>query len=646
VSYRALKRQFDLDDSYICDLKDEILYTQSEVDEDEDRGLVWTGASIKREIGISSETDTETRFHTALSAVMWWLQRDRRITYRTLKHLLSLDETLLTEIRNELALRGLAVDEQGQVLVWTGENLPMSPAVADDPSYSAPPAVASSDLPTPSSLTAAPLPANGPITPEKTIIPDVESDLPSASVASARTVPEAERRQLTVMFCDLVGSTDLSGKFDPEHLREVVRAYQETAAEVIQRYEGHIAQYLGDGLLIYFGFPIAHEDDAQRAVYTGLEICEAMAGLNRRLQTGYGVELAVRIGVHTGPVVIGEMGGGDRHENLALGETPNIAARLEGLSQSGTVLLSDVTARLVRGVFVLEELGLKRLKGVAEAIPVYQVLRPLEVDGDEDATTPVNVSLVGRDEEVGLLIRRWEQAKEGLGQVVLISGEAGRRWLKPCAPRHDTRGTPALSSVVRPTISTALSIPTQCKAILSRQYMKSIIAYTVKKDRNGIPQLEYEIAYDAINQVSDTYLGKTMIVTDRQSWDNEQIILAYRSQFHIENVFKEMKDRDIGSWWPLYHWTDDKINVHSFYCTIAVLLRALTHRRVKAAGIDISMKRLLAELEEIKEVIVLYPRKRGAKTDPQHTVLSKTSELQQSLLSILDVKPEETVPLG
>jgi transposase len=190
------------------------------------------------------------------------------------------------------------------------------------------------------------------------------------------------------------------------------------------------------------------------------------------------------------------------------------------------------------------------------------------------------------------------------------------------------------------------SITKQCKAILSRQYMKRVVTYTVHTNSENIPQLEYEIDYDVINQLSDTYLGKTIIVTDRDSWDNDQIILAYRSQFNIENVFKEMKDRDIGSWWPLYHWTDDKINVHSFYCTIAVLLRALVHRRVKAAGIDISMKRLLAELDEIKEVIVLYPRKRGSKTDPQHTVLSKTSELQQSLLSILDVKPEKTAPLG
>src|SRR6266446_10708623 len=193
---------------------------------------------------------------------------------------------------------------------------------------------------------------------------------------------------------------------------------------------------------------------------------------------------------------------------------------------------------------------------------------------------------------------------------------------------------------------TVASITKQCKAILSRPYMKSIMTYTVQKDSHDIPQLDYNIAQDVINQLSDTYLGKNIIITDRAKWHDEQIILAYRSQFHIENVFKDMKDRDIGSWWPLYHWTDQKINVHSFYCTIAVLLRALAHRRVKQAGIDISMKRLLAELDEIKEVIVLYPKKRGAKTSPQHTVLSKTSELQQSLLSILDVKPEEIAPLG
>jgi transposase len=193
---------------------------------------------------------------------------------------------------------------------------------------------------------------------------------------------------------------------------------------------------------------------------------------------------------------------------------------------------------------------------------------------------------------------------------------------------------------------TVASITKQCQVMLSRPYMKQIMTYTVNKADQDIPQLDYDIDHDVIKQLSDTYLGKNILITDRVQWHDEQIIAAYRSQFHIENVFKDMKDRDIGSWWPLYHWTDQKINVHSLYCTIAVLLRALAHRRVKQGGIDISMKRLLAELEEIKEVIVLYPRKRGAKMAPQHTVLSKTSELQQSLLSILGIEPEESVPLG
>ncbi len=190
------------------------------------------------------------------------------------------------------------------------------------------------------------------------------------------------------------------------------------------------------------------------------------------------------------------------------------------------------------------------------------------------------------------------------------------------------------------------SITKQCKTILSRPYMKNIIRYTVQKDSNEMPHLSYDIDHDVINQLSDTYLGKNIIITDQSQWNDDQIILAYRSQFHIENVFKSMKDRDIGSWWPLYHWTDQKIKVHSFYCTLALLLKALAHRRVQEAGIDISLKRLCTELDDIKEVVVLYPHKRGAKTPPQHTVLSKTSALQQSLLSILHVKLEETVLLG
>src|SRR6266567_2082831 len=198
-------------------------------------------------------------------------------------------------------------------------------------------------------------------------------EIPVLPAAPVRPAPEAERRQLTVLFCDLVGSTQLSGQLDPEDLRAVVRAYQEAAAEVIQRYEGHIAQYLGDGLLVYSGYPTAHEDDARRAVHTGLGIVEAIATLNTRLMGQYGVQLAVRLGVHTGPVVVGVMGGGGRHEHLALGETPNIAARLQALAPANTVVISAVTARLVQGTFALEDLGTHTLHGVPEPMAVSRM---------------------------------------------------------------------------------------------------------------------------------------------------------------------------------------------------------------------------------------------------------------------------------
>ena len=229
-----------------------------------------------------------------------------------------------------------------------------------------------------------------------------------------------------MLFCDLVGSTQLSGQLDPEDLRAVVRAYQEAAAEVIERYEGHIAQYLGDGLLVYFGYPTAHEDDARRAVHTGLGIVQAIATLNSRLAAQDGVQLAVRLGIHTGPVVVGVMGGGGRHEHLALGETPNIAARLQNLAPANAVVLSTVTARLVQGAFALEALGTHEIHGVTEPLTVSRVRGLLAtLNHDEEFETAGVPLLVGREEESGLLHRRWEQSKAGLGQVVFISGEAG-----------------------------------------------------------------------------------------------------------------------------------------------------------------------------------------------------------------------------
>src|SRR5262249_18144034 len=191
-------------------------------------------------------------------------------------------------------------------------------------------------------------------------------------------------------------STQLSGQLDPEDLRTVVRAYQEAAAEVIARYEGHIAQYLGDGLLVYFGYPAAHEDDARRAVHTGLGIVQAIATLNTHLKAQYGVQLAVRLGIHTGPVVVGVMGGGGRHEHLALGETPNIAARLEGLAPANTVVISAVTARLVQGAFALENLGTHPLHGVTEPMMVSRVRGLLATPShDEEFVTASAPLLVG-----------------------------------------------------------------------------------------------------------------------------------------------------------------------------------------------------------------------------------------------------------
>src|SRR5713101_6015706 len=189
----------------------------------------------------------------------------------------------------------------------------------------------------------------------------------------------AERRQLTVMFCDLVGSTPLSEKLDPEELREVILAYQEVCAQVIRRFEGHLARYIGDGLLVYFGYPQAHEDDAQRAVRAGLEIVAALPQLNTRLQQTVRVlqqlPLQIRIGIHTGLVVVSDMGGGGYRDPMAIvGETPNIAARLQGIAEPDTVVISAATYRLTQGYFECRDLGPQELKGVSTPISAYRVL--------------------------------------------------------------------------------------------------------------------------------------------------------------------------------------------------------------------------------------------------------------------------------
>src|SRR2546427_2200997 len=263
--------------------------------------------------------------------------------------------------------------------------------------------------------------------------------------------PDAARRQLTILFCDLMESTVLASQLDPEDYREVVRTYQEACAKVIARFDGHIAQYLGDGLLVYFGYPLAHEDDAQRAVRAGLGMVEAVGQLNTRLARERGVHLAVRLGIHTGLVVVGEVGGGTRQEQLALGETPNLAARLQGIAAPDTLVISATTFQLLSGFFACQSLGTPLLKGFAQPLEVYQVLSESTARSRLDAAGSTGLTpLVGREQEVGLLRERWAQVKDGLGQVILLSGEAGigksrlvqvlqehvasqpQAWLTPC----------------------------------------------------------------------------------------------------------------------------------------------------------------------------------------------------------------------
>ena len=232
----------------------------------------------------------------------------------------------------------------------------------------------------------------------------------------------AERRQLTVMFCDLVGSTALSTRLDPEDLREVIAAYHRAVADVIQSLDGFVAKYMGDGVLVYFGYPRAHEDDAERAVRAGLGVIGAV----RRLDVK-SVKLEARVGIATGLVVVGDLiGEGSAQEQSVVGETPNLAARLQALAEPDAVVIAAGTRRLVGDLFDYRDLGVVEVKGIAAPVPVWQVLRPSVLASRFEALRGSALTpLVGRDEEIDLLLRRWSRAKTGEGQAVLLSGEAG-----------------------------------------------------------------------------------------------------------------------------------------------------------------------------------------------------------------------------
>src|SRR5918992_1372858 len=366
-------------------------------------------------------------FEETLDQAIAMLQRRGRLTYGTLQRQFQLDDAALATLKDELLYsQPHVVDDAGRGLVWSGAT-----GTTPDLSPSPPP----------------PLSAESPQGQTVQVAP------PPGAPRSA----DAERRQLTVLFCDLVDSTGLARQLDPEELRQVVQAYQATCAKVIARFEGHIAQYLGDGLLVYFGYPLAHEDDAQRAVRAGLGIVEAMGQLHTALGPEREVHLAVRLGIHTGLVVVGDVGDGSRQEQLALGETPNVAARLQGLAAPNTLVISAATFQLLGGFFACQPLGTPLLKGLAQPLAVYRVLYESMARSRLEAASSTGwTPLVGREQEIGVLLERWAQVKDGLGQVVLLSGEAGigksrlvqvltdqvaaepRAWLTPCqcSPCH------------------------------------------------------------------------------------------------------------------------------------------------------------------------------------------------------------------
>lgn len=347
------------------------------------------------------------KFSEIVRQAITLLKDSGRVSYRALKREFDLDDDALEDLKEELIeARRVAADENGRILIWSGTQL-----------------------------------ASAPVPIDATVIGSKSSAQQSPAEAS---LAGAERRQLTVMFCDIVGFTDLSEKLDPEVLRDVVRRYHGMCATVIERFDGHIAQYLGDGLLVYFGYPTAHEDDPGRAVRAGLGVIASLDALNERIAH----PIEVRIGVHTGQVVVGEIGAGEHYERLALGETPNVAARLQELTGPNSLVISEATLQMVRGLFETVNLGAQTVKGLAEPLGMHVVHRESELADRFAAAVQRGLSqLVGRAEEVGLLHRYWNESKSGNGQVVMLSGEAGigkSRLVQLVKDRVLPQGTPKI----------------------------------------------------------------------------------------------------------------------------------------------------------------------------------------------------------
>ena len=321
-------------------------------------------------------------FSRALREAVWILLTETRVSKLRLKHELELPDPQFEALLHELTtVKGWAALETPDLIAWANR---------------------------------VPAAAIGPVGVTDRIgkIPELQEKL-----------PEGERRQLTVMFCDLVGSTTLSTQLDPEDMNELIGAYQQVVTPLVQQFDGYIAKYMGDGILVYFGYPQAREKDAQRAIMAGLAVIDAI----RTFRYKDNLEVAVRIGIATGTVVVGEaIGEGDARERTVAGETPNLAARLQGLASENGVVISEVTKNLAGNAFEIRGLGKQELKGIEGPVEAWQVVGEIEDEFDvEVGSDRKSAPLVGRQEELGLLGRAWQQSRDGSGQVVSISGEAG-----------------------------------------------------------------------------------------------------------------------------------------------------------------------------------------------------------------------------
>ena len=318
------------------------------------------------------------------------------------------------------------------------------------------------------------------------------------------------------MFCDLVGSTELSQRLDPEDLREINRAYQDACKVAIERYDGYVARYMGDGVLAYFGYPQAHEDDAERAIHAGLGVTDEVKALNESVGESHNVDLGVRVGIATGPVVVGDLiGDGASQESAVVGETPNLAARLQSVAEPNRVFISDTTHRVAGAAFDYLELGARELIGFPTPQRIWCVTSSDRASSRFETTRRAQLTpMVGREEELAIVSRRWARTCEGEGQVVLLSGEPGIGKSGSLKHSCSARFPPARSYVsnARRITPTALSIP------LPRELNRTANIQREDSQENRLAKLEQLLAEhfddtDAVVPLFATLLSIT-VATD------------------------------------------------------------------------------------------------------------------------------------